>query len=132
MIQKAIVMIQKAIDKLNAERKKFKGGNKEKAMLPDVCNALECFCKQEEEFAQAIVQNDNTLSDCLADVAKGVMTHISDLNAYKKAVRFYFPGADIEFIMRIKLNGAAAEAPDITMTSKSKKSVLEMSLDDLF
>lgn len=125
-------MIQKAIDKLNAENEKFKGDNKASAMRSAVLDVLISFCNQDEEFAQAVTESDGTFSDCMKEVSKGVGNSISDLDAYKKAVRFYFPGADIECTMRIDLVGAAAEAPDITMTSGGKKSVLEMSLDDLF
>ena len=61
---------------------------------------------------------------------------ISDLEAYKKAVQFYFPGAEIKFHMTIDLIGKAAEeVQPITMTTNTeqvKKSVLDISLDDLF
>lgn len=125
-------MIQKAIEKLENENKKFKGGSKASAMRSAVLAALKNFCAQDAEFAQSIVQNDKTFSDCMAEVAKGCGSSISDLEAYKKAVRFYFKGADIKFTMHIDLIGDAAEHhPDIVMTS-GKKSVLEMSLDDLF
>ena len=125
-------MIQKAIEKLSAENKSFKGNREASAMRSEVLAVLKNFCNQDAEFAQAIVQNDKTFSDCMAEVAKGCGSHISDLEAYKKAVRFYFKGADIKCTMQIDLIGNAAEtAPDIVMTS-GKKSVLEMSLDDLF
>ena len=124
-------MINKAIEKLSEEKKTFKGGNKERAMLSAVYETLISFCRQDEEFAQAIVQSEKTLSDCLKAVAAGVGSSISDLDAYKKAVKFYFPGADIKCTMTIDLIGAAAS--NITMTSAPvKKSVLNMSLDDLF
>lgn len=125
-------MIQKAIEKLNTENKSFKGDKYALAMRSEVLAVLINFCEQDAEFAQAIVQNDKTFSDCMADVAKGCGSSISDLEAYKKAVRFYFKGADIKCTMQIDLIGDAAKsAPDIVMTS-GKKSVLEMSLDDLF
>lgn len=130
-------MIQTAIEKLNTENQKFKGDNRASAMRSAVLAVLINFCEQDKEFAQAIVQNDKTFSDCMKAVAKNCGSHISDLDAYKKAVRFYFPGADIKCTMTIDLIGAAAEnEPNITMTSnscgKENKSVLEMSLDDLF
>ena len=40
----------------------------------------------------------------MASVAKDVGSSISDLDAYKKAVQFYFPGAEIEFQMKIYVN----------------------------
>lgn len=130
-------MINTAIDKLNAENKAFKGDNKAKAMRSAVLDALIGFCKQDNEFAQAVVQSDGTFSDCMAAVAKGVGQSISDLEAYKKAVQFYFPGAEVRFNMTIDLIGSAAIDTDIKMTTNTEqvdktKSVLEISLDDLF
>lgn len=130
-------MIEKAIEKLNIENSKFKGDRCASAMRSAVLAVLINFCEQDAEFAQAIVQNDKTFSDCMKEVAENCGSHISDLDAYKKAVRFYFPGADIKCTMTIDLIGAAAYGePHITMTSssygKENKSVLEMSLDDLF
>lgn len=129
-------MIEKAIKKLSKERKEFKGGRKETAMVSAVYNTLVNFCKQDSEFAQAIVQSEKTLTACLTSVAKGIGESISDMEAYKRAVRFYFPGADIKCTMAIDLVGAAAsDTPPIKMITSAeppKKSVLNMSLDDLF
>ena len=129
-------MIDKAIKKLAAEKENFKGGQKEKAMMPAVYNTLLSFCKQESEFAQAVAQNEKTLTDCLVSVAKDAGDAISDIAAFKKAVNFYFPGADIKCTMTIDLIGAAAsDTPPIEMITSAeppKKSVLNMSLDDLF
>lgn len=72
-------------------------GQKENAMAPSVREALTDFCRQDAEFAQA--------------VAKGVGDSISDLEAYRKAVRFYFKGADVRFRMEIDLCPTAEEAP---------------------
>lgn len=125
-------MIQKAIEKLNTENKSFKGDQYASVMRSDVLKALINFCEQDAEFAQAVVQNDKTFSDCMKEVGKGCGSGISDLEAYKKAVRFYFPGADIRFTMEIDLIGAAAEERSNIVMTSGKKSVLEMSLDDLF
>lgn len=129
-------MTKEAIKKLSEEKKEFKGGRCATVMMPAVYNALVNFCEQDEEFAQAVAQNKKTFSDCLASVAKGAGEAISDIEAYKKAVRFYFPGADIKCTMAIDLVGAAAsDTPPIELISNAeppKKSVLNMSLDDLF
>ncbi len=129
-------MIEKAIKKLSEEKKKFSGGKKEEAMMPAVYSTLVNFCKQDPEFAQAVTQSEKTLTDCLAAVAKDTGSAISDIDAYKKAVNFYFPGADIKCTMTIDLIGAAAsDTPPIEMITSAeppKKSVLNMSLDDLF
>lgn len=48
-------------------------------------------------------------------VAKGCGSAISDLEAFRRAVRFYFPGADVKFNMTVNLcadveAGAARQA----------------------
>lgn len=75
----------------------------QKAMQSAVKTALLSFCKQESELAQAILESKQTFKDCMAAVAKDVKTSISDLEAYRRAVQFYFPGADIDFCMKIDL-----------------------------
>ena len=81
-------------------------GQKEKAMAAAVCRKMKEFCEQDEEFAQAVVQG-GSFADCMAQVAKGVRNCISDIDAYKKAVQFYFPGAEIRVQMSIDLIGQA-------------------------
>lgn len=84
-------------------------GQKENAMAPSVREALTDFCRQDAEFAQAVAQG-GSFKDCMAAVAKGVGGSISDLEAYRKAVRFYFKGADVRFRMEIDLCPTAEEA----------------------
>ena len=96
----------KATEKLAAELKAV-AGNKEKAMAPAVHAAIKDFCLQDEEFAQAVVQG-GTFADCMKAVAKDVGNAISDLEAYKKAVQFYFPGAEVKMQLTIDLIGKAA------------------------
>lgn len=95
-----------AVDKLEKEKTAV-AGQKEKAMAEAVVAALKDFCLQDEEFAQAIMQG-GTFADCMKSVAKDVGNYISDLDAYKKAVQFYFPGAKIQMQMTIDLIGDAA------------------------
>lgn len=96
-------MKNQAVAKIEAELKAFRGGNKETAVKSAVADTLKEFALQDGEFAQAIVQNDKTLSDCCTAVMKGVGTSISDHEAYRRAVRFYFPGADVRFQMVVDL-----------------------------
>lgn len=72
------------------------------AMKNAVCEALDGFCKQDKEFAQAVVQG-GTFEDCMKAVAKSCGNAISDLEAFRRAVRFYFPGADVRFHMTVNL-----------------------------
>lgn len=96
----------KAVEKLEGERKTV-SGQKEAVMADAVLTAIKDFCLQDEEFAQAIVQG-GAFADCMKAVAKGVGSSISDLDAYKKAVQFYFPGAKVKMQLTIDLIGDAA------------------------
>lgn len=82
-----------------------------KIVAPAVADALTDFCRQDEEFAQAVAQG-GSFADCLAAVLKGVCSTISDLECYRRAVRFYFPTADIHMELHIDLapHAAAQEA----------------------
>lgn len=84
-------------------------GQKESAMKSAVRDALLEFCRQNEEFAQAVVQG-GAFPDCMAAVAKGVGSSISDLEAYRRAATFYFDGAKVNFSMAIQLDPAEPEA----------------------
>lgn len=148
-------MQKEAIKKLREELKAIKKGNQYvNAVKKPVTDVLISFCKQEDEFAQAIVQSDKTLEDCLNTVVKDVKGSISDIDAYTRAVRFYFPTAGIDFKMTIDLCAntdlqsnaeESKDRPEITHTKnenvteknskqdlKPKKSVLELSFEDLF
>ena len=83
-------------------------GQKEGAIKGAVKDALLNFARQEEEFAQAIVQG-GSFQDCMAAVCKGISTSISDLEAYRRAAAYYFPGSDVRFEMRIELAGETGE-----------------------
>lgn len=79
------------------------------AMKGAVKKKLLDFCRQDEEFAQAVAQG-GSFADCMAAVAKGVKNNaIEDLKAYEMAVAYYFPGAKIRCTMTIDLVGQAGE-----------------------
>ena len=80
------------------------------AMKGAVREALLDFCRQNEEFAQAVAQG-GSFKDCMTAVAKGVKNSISDLEAYRRAAAFYFDGAQVQFSMTIWLEPAEPE-PD--------------------
>lgn len=109
---------EKAIERLRDD--KGLSGNKETAMAPAVREALEKFCEEDSEFAQAVAQG-GSFPECMQAVAKGVGGSISDIEAYRKAVQFYFPGAEIETTMRVRLCGDDA-----------KPEGLLLKLDDFF
>lgn len=105
--------------KLDEEAKAGKFGQKEAAMKNAVKDALVCFCKQDEEFAQAVVQG-GSFEKCMEEVAKGVGGSISDLDAYKKAVSFYFRGAEVRFRMEIDV------CPNRVKTQEKKTVLLDL------
>lgn len=72
-----------------------------------VHNALAGFCRQNEAFAQAVV-NGGTLPDCIKHCTEGLHenTGISDIDIYRRAVQFYFPGAAVDFHISIVTDGA--------------------------
>ena len=116
-----------AIERIKTEAEGLKSlspqGN---AVSKDVCNVLIMFCEQDDEFAQAIVQGKKKLKDCIESAVKGARQSISDLEVYKRAVEFYFPGATVHMNLTIDLIGSAA-APE----AKSPSSI-DLSFDELF
>lgn len=98
-----------AAKKLAEEMKSGKFSPHAGAMKSAVCEALEGFCRQDGEFAQAVVQG-GSFEDCMKAVEKGVGSSISDLEAFKKAVAFYFPGADVRFHMTVDLCASVEDA----------------------
>ena len=98
---------KEALDKLAREYSKGNFNVRAAAMKAAVRDALVTFIRQDEEFAQAVAQSKGTFAGCMEAVAKGVGSSISDLEAYRRAVQFYFPGAEIQFHMTVDLIGAA-------------------------
>ena len=122
-------LASEAVKKMTEDKKNV-NGSKEKAMAGAVLSALKDFCLQDEEFAQAVVQGGSFV-DCMKAVAKNVGTSISELEAYKKAVQFYFPGAEIKMQMTIDLVGQAA-GDDTPKQTENKNSGMILDLADFF
>jgi len=120
---------QAALDKLAAEKKNYKATGQHAGAVKDaVYDALVGFVKQSGEFAQAVAQKDGTFSDCVAEVVKNCGSCLSDIEAYRRAVRYYFSGAEIHFNMTIDLIGVAA-AKDAEAAAP-KPAGLMLNLDD--
>lgn len=118
-------MTEQAIKKLDTEFKDCKGlSQKGKAVSSAVLDALKSFCEQNTEFAQAVVQTDKTFKDCVESTVKDCGSSISDLEVYRKAVQFYFAGADVHFVMTLDLG-------DDGFSNAPEKKTLRLSLDDL-
>lgn len=101
-------LASQAVTKLQADKGKV-SGNKEKAMAGAVMEELKNFCIQNEDFARAVVTGGG-FDECMKKVAEGVGSSISDLEAYKKAVKFYFPGAEVKMQLTIHLGAADHES----------------------
>ncbi len=101
--------LKAALDRLDEELKEGEKVNKyAKIMAAPVAKQLRAFCKQEPEFAQ-VVALGGSFKECMEAVTKGLGTSISDINAYERAVRFYFPGARVRFQIKVDLVGDANE-----------------------
>lgn len=96
---------EQALEKLAAEKKTAKYDRYADIMKNQVCEALADFCRQDREFAQAVAQG-GTFEECMKEVAKNCGSGISDLEAFRRAARFYFPGAEVRFQMSIDLCGS--------------------------
>ena len=123
-------MEERALAKLAAEFGKGKYNSAANIMKQSVRDALETFIRQDEEFAQAVVQG-GTFEKCMESVSKNVGSGISDLDAYKRAVQFYFPGANVEFTMKIRVNPYESgdnDKPD----DKADTGAITLNFDDLF
>lgn len=111
----------RAIEKLEKQSKEVKG-MKETAVAGETAKALISFCKQDEEFAQAVVQSDKTFGEACKYAVKDCKNSISDIEVYRKAVEFYFPGATVEMIMKVDLCGSV----------KKESNTISLSFADLF
>lgn len=99
------------------------------AMKREVSESLQDFCRQDEEFAQAVVQG-GSFEKCMEAVAKCVHGNsISDMEAYGAAVRFYFPGAGIDVKMTIDL---CASVRDKDAAPEAEKKGVVVDLSDFF
>lgn len=124
-------MTELAIEKLRKEYKEGKYDKYAAAMKKDVLHALEEFCRQDGEFAQAVYQG-GSFAECMAAVAKNCGSSISDLEAYRRAVQFYFKGADIRFRMEINLCAEVEKDAGITEAEQSKAGRVALDLSSFF
>lgn len=93
---------QQAVERLEREAKAFTGNKYEAVIKTAVAEALESFCRQNEEFAQAVVQG-GSFAGCMAAVVNGVGNVQSDKETYRRAAVFYFPSAWVEMEPKIHL-----------------------------
>ena len=78
----------------------------DKTIAPPTAETLISFCRQSDEFAEAVV-NGGRFRDCIAKISKDMDRHAcSDFAVYGKAVEFYLPGAKVEYTVNIVLPNA--------------------------
>ena len=92
-------------------------GNAQSFIAEKTAQTLRQFCEQEQEFAQAVEQSEKSFQDCLDYVIKGIVKKgstgsLSDLDAYNRAVKFYFPCAVVHQRFELDLIGNAETAPE--------------------
>lgn len=69
-----------------------------------------CYGEKDVEIDREVdTEIDNsfkaTLSDCCSKIMKNCGNHISDIDVYRGAVRYYFPNAEVHFTMTIDASG---------------------------
>lgn len=116
-------MIEQAIRKLNSEYADGKYDRYAGVMKKSVLEALETFCRQNEEFAQAVVQG-GTFENCMKAVAKNCGSSLSDPEAYTRAVQFYFPTAEVRVQISIDLTPHDTEDDAKTATEGTQRAVV--------
>ena len=117
-------------EKLTAELENVILGKKETAVKDAVLKTICKFCEQNAEFKQAIEQSGKSFADCLKATVKNAGISIEDLEVYKRAVAFYFPGADIKCTMTLDLGDEGFSNNSETPTG-SAGGKLQLDLDSL-
>lgn len=125
-------MTQKAIEKIKTQlNEPIKGESKHiQVVKKPVVDALISFCEQQEEFAEAVVQSEKHLHECLAFVVKDVRSALSDIEAYRRAVQFYFPGAVVDMVLTLRMSEFEEKKTSKTSDSGTKGE-MNFSLMDL-
>ena len=90
-----------ALEKINRERTNITGDRYAQAVAPFVADTLRVFINDNEEFAEAVAKNEKTLNDCCTEITKDTRDFLSDLEVYKRAVKFYLPDADVKCEMSV-------------------------------
>ncbi len=108
----------------------------ESAMLKPVGQMLIGFCRQDKRFADAVFEKKETLSDCMRTVSKDVTYALSDVEAYKRAVQFYFPSADIDFkcviVLPAEKSGVVTRGIGLAANTDDETEEITVSLFDIF
>ena len=98
-----------AVEQLESQAKHAKYSSHGSAMKDAVLEALRTFCRQSEAFAMKVIRG-GSFEECMNAVAKNVGSSISDLEAFRRAVKYYWPEAEVRFRMEIEENAQSAAA----------------------
>ena len=112
--------LDRAVDKLRAA--KAPADRHGAALFKPVVAELEDFCRQDAEFAQAVVQG-GSVEDCVMKSVAGAGTSRSDIEVYKRAAAFFFPGCVVE--MKLAIYMSKHDVPD-TDSAANKAVVLDL------
>lgn len=113
-------MTNLAVKKLETEYKAAKADKYGNVVKEPLLNVLCDFCRQDAEFAQAVYQG-GSFEEALAAAVEGAQNYTPDIQIYRQAVQFYFPGSDIQLTMKINLC-ASVEEPEETEKKPAEKS----------
>lgn len=113
-------IVSSAIKKLDDEEKAFIGGFKAKLIFPHVCKTLRGFIDEDDRFAEVFANTARTVSECCAAIVDKSGDALSDLEVYRKAVQFYFPNADVEFKMNVRITGDAPSEEEMKKPAEIK------------
>lgn len=113
-------IVSSAIKKLDEEEKVFIGGFKAKLIFPHVCKTLRGFIDEDDRFAEVFANTARTVSECCAAIVDKSGDALSDLEVYRKAVQFYFPNADVEFKMNVRITGDAPSEEEMKKPAEIK------------
>ncbi len=98
--------------------------NKRDFLVPALRVALCGFCEQDENFAAAVMADGKTLEGCVNDlkVPQGSHVSMSAYDAYRMAVQYFSPEADVELSMKISM----------PKKNKTSAKILDLRFEDLF
>ena len=89
-------------------------------IMPFIADALCSFIEQSADFASAVMADGKTLCGCVESM-KLEGQAFSDVEAYKAAVRYFFPDATVEYSMAVKVP-----------KSQTSAKILDIRFEDLF
>lgn len=137
-VNDTVSIISQAVEKINRKDKPEKNDMFAAAIGEHIKKALATFCEQNEEFARAVLDGGSA-NECIKAVADKIRTRksVSDFDVYQLAVKYYFPVAVVDFVMKIRMS--EYEQPEqkeqteakAEQTKAEQKTALDLSLDGL-